>query len=173
MAHELGEIRQSLAVRKQEAFQKSRLLKEPQVSTSQSTNTDTPQWKVTLWMLQRDRWAHPALCNPEGRSLLRIPAQTSNTKTTPKTVDWSQPEEVYYSLPSPGNPSKALETADWSQLEDSDLRCSPALDPKVEEFLSGDKPKDDPTMWEHLPEPSFTNSKDWVAWQAEQVAMPS
>ena len=72
----------------------------------------------------------------------------SNTETTPKTIDWSQPDE-------------------------SDLGCLPVLDPKVEEFLSGDKTKDDPTTWECLPEPSFTNSKDWVVWQAEQVTMPS
>ena len=60
--------------------------------------------------------------------------------------------------------SAAPETADWSKPEEGDLRGPPILDPKVEEFLSGEELKDDPAMWECLPKPSFANNHDWVAW---------
>ena len=58
--------------------------------------------------------------------------------TTPKTMFWSQPIEVDDSWPP--------ESTDWLQPEEGDLRGHPILDPKVEEFLSGEELNDDPAM---------------------------
>ena len=88
----------------------------------------------------------------------------SNAETTPKTTDESQAIEV--------DDSWAPEKTDWSHPEEGDLRGLPILNPKVEEFLSGEELKDDPAMQEHLLEPSFDNNYEWVVWWAEQVATP-
>ena len=93
----------------------------------------------------------------------------SNTKTTPKTVDWSQPIEVNDSLP----PSVAPEMADWSEPKEGDPGGPLVLDPQVEEFLSGKRPEEYPDSWECLPQPSLDNANEWVAWQVEKVATPT
>ena len=89
----------------------------------------------------------------------------SDAEKTPKTTDESQAIGV--------DDSWAPESMGWMQPEEGDLGGLPILDPKVEEFLSGEKLKDDSAMQEHLPEPSSENNYEWVAWQAEQVAMPT
>ena len=82
-------------------------------------------------------------------------SSNSDVETTPKTTDWSQAIKV--------DDSWAPESTDWSQPEEGDLRGPPILDPKVEEFLSGEEPKDDPATQEHPTKPSFANNYDWVA----------
>ena len=70
-------------------------------------------------------------------------SSNSNVEITPRTTDWSQPIEA--------DDSWAPDSTDWSQPEEGDLRGPPILDPKLEEFLSGEELKDDSAMWEHLP----------------------
>ena len=79
----------------------------------------------------------------------------SDVETTSKTVDESHAIEI--------DDSWASENTDWLQPEEEDLGGAPILDPKVEEFLRGEEPKDDPAMKEHPPEPSFDNNYEWVA----------
>ena len=90
------------------------------------------------------RWADsPSPMPPRRWVTFEDSSSDSNTETIPKIADWSQPIEVDDSLPPSGNPDKTPETADWLQPEEGDLRGLLVLDPKVEEFLSGEKPKDD------------------------------
>ena len=89
---------------------------------------------------------------------MKNPVWTLDTEATPETADWSQCVEADDPLP----PSWAPETADWTQPRQEDVRSSLILDPQVAEFLSGERPEDDPGSWESLPDPSFDNAQDWV-----------
>ena len=110
------------------------------------------------------RWVPSASpVQPRRQVTFEESSSDSNTKATAKMVDWSQPVKVDDSLP----PSMAPKTADWSQPKEGDLKGPPVLDPQVEEFLSGKRPEDDPDLWDCLPEPSFDNGNEWVAWQAD------
>ena len=120
------------------------------------------------------RWADsPSPMQPRRVVTFEDSRLDCNTEIPPKTRDWSQPAKVDDSLPPSGYSNESPETVDWSQPTEGYLRCPLVLDPKVEEFLSGDKLMDDPSTWYCLPKPPFTDAYNWVAWQAEQVAMPT
>ena len=153
--------------------QEAKSFKEPQkASAGQSARADCPR-KSPHWGCTQELGRLTQLHVIQETGHFADSSLDSNTETTPKTADWSQPVEVDDSLPPSGNPDKTPGTADWSQSREGELRGLPVLDPKVEEVLSGEKLVDDPSMWEYLPKPSFTNTHDWVAWQAVQVAMPT
>ena len=111
----------------------------------------------------------PSTSPVQPRRQVTFEESSLDSEATPKTVDWSQPTEADDSLP----PSWAPETADWSQPKEEDLGGPSILDPQVAEFLSGENLEDDPGLQECLPKPSFDNALNWVAWQVEQVAMPT
>ena len=75
------------------------------------------------------------------------------------------------------------EPSDWSRPEarpdEEDLGCPPALNPLVQEFLSGgdapwarDRMKDNP--WQtSMPEPSPQSTNELIGWCTKQVNMPA
>ena len=99
---------------------------------------------------------------------MMIPGEDT-TAGEPHPLTWKDDERI-------------REPSDWPKPEsrsDEDLRCPPALDPLVQEFLlggdvpwAGDRMEDNPQQTS-TPEPSPQNVYEWIGWPTQQVSIPA
>ena len=118
------------------------------------------------------RWAQ-SLSPSQSRQ--QVTFSHSSPKSSPKrdiSVKRTPPTNL-------GGESRPGDQSDWSRPEEEDLECPPSLEPHVQEFLRGEEMLlagagvGDSLLQSSTPEPSPTESAEWIKWHMQQLDMPA